>query len=174
MPSLLSSQCLCDNSCIWAQSHWGDNLEGTLFLWFHSYYDHFTSVRFEPLCVSWITYDHLYISAHFIIFMITYVLYPYVHMLVFLFFTLHLLFQTLWNFSWSHYSWDFVACEPIKYNEFQISGNKSYETPYIIPKSIILKKWKLVRIFIRITATSYLALSILIFLEALSMKKIDI
>ena len=45
--------------------------------------------------------------------------------LVFLFFTLPFLFQTLWNFNWTHFSWDFVACEIIKYNEYQISRNKS-------------------------------------------------
>ena len=48
--------------------------------------------------------------------------------LVFLFLTLHFLFQTLWNLSWLHSKWDFVAYGLIKYNGFQISGNKSYET----------------------------------------------
>ena len=28
---------------------------------------------------------------------------------------------------------DFVACVVIKYNEFQISGSKSDETPYLMP-----------------------------------------
>ena len=49
--------------------------------------------------------------------------------LVFLFLTLHFLFQTLWNLNWLHSKWDFVAYGVIKYNGFQISGNKSYETP---------------------------------------------
>ena len=50
-------------------------------------------------------------------------------LLVFLFLTLHFLFQTLWNLNWLHSKWDFVAYGVIKYNGFQISGNKSYETP---------------------------------------------
>ena len=53
--------------------------------------------------------------------------------LVFLFFTLPFLFQTIKNFNWHHSSWDFMACELIKYNGFQISGNRSYETHYLMP-----------------------------------------
>ena len=37
-------------------------------------------------------------------------------------------------------SWDFVGCALIKYNGFQISGNKSNETPYLMSQIIILKK----------------------------------
>ena len=43
------------------------------------------------------------------------------------------LFQTLWNFNSPHSSWGFMAYGLIKYNGFQISGNKSYETPYLMP-----------------------------------------
>ena len=48
-------------------------------------------------------------------------------MLAFLFFTL----SFSWNFNWPHSNWDFLAFGLIKYNGFQISGNKSYETPYL-------------------------------------------
>ena len=34
--------------------------------------------------------------------------------------------------SWPHFSWDFVHCEPIKYNGFQLSGDKSYKTSYLM------------------------------------------
>ena len=54
-------------------------------------------------------------------------------MLVFFFLTLPFLFQTLSNFNWPLSSWDFVASELIKYNEFQISGKKSYEISYLMP-----------------------------------------
>ena len=36
------------------------------------------------------------------------------------------------NFNWIHSNWDFVACGLIRYDRFQISGNKSYETPYLM------------------------------------------
>ena len=67
-------------------------------------------------------------------------------LLVFLFFTLSFLFQTLKNLNWLHFNWDFVACGLIKYKEFEIIENstKSYKTPYSFPYSIILKKQKLV------------------------------
>ena len=72
---LVSSQWLCGNSCTWwlmshtscaqvnelPQSHCGDNREGTFFSWLHIYFAHLASVRFWALCVSWITYDHIYI-----------------------------------------------------------------------------------------------------------------
>ena len=54
-------------------------------------------------------------------------------MLVFFFLTLPFLFQTLSNFNWPLSSWDFVTSELIKYNEFQISGKKSYEISYLMP-----------------------------------------
>ena len=44
------------------------------------------------------------------------------------------------NFIKFHSSWDFVASELIKCNGFQISAKKSYETPYLMPQSISLKK----------------------------------
>ena len=54
-------------------------------------------------------------------------------MIGFLFYTFSFLFQTLQNFNWPLSSWDFMACDLIKFNEFQISGNKSDETSYLIP-----------------------------------------
>ena len=54
-------------------------------------------------------------------------------MLVFFFFWIPFLFQTLWNFGWPRCSWNFVSCVLIKYNGFQISGNNSDETPYLMP-----------------------------------------
>ena len=72
-------------------------------------------------------------------------------MLVFLFFTLPFLFQTLWSPNWPHSSLDFVAYELIKFVGFQISRNKSYETPYSMLQSIVVKKQKLVTIFTRTT-----------------------
>ena len=54
-------------------------------------------------------------------------------MFAFLFFTLPFLFQALENFKWPNSNWDFVACVQTKYNAFQISGNKSEETPYLMP-----------------------------------------
>ena len=64
VPSWSSPQWRCGNSCTWAldvrfnrtsctqvhdlaQSHCGDNREGTLFSWLHRYYPHLASVRFE-------------------------------------------------------------------------------------------------------------------------------
>ena len=44
------------------------------------------------------------------------------------------------NFIKFHSSWDFVACELIKCNGFQISAKKSYEPPYLMPQSKRLKK----------------------------------
>ena len=51
----------------------------------------------------------------------------------FFFFTVPFLFETLLNLNWPQSNWHFVACELIKCNGFPISGNKSYETPYLMP-----------------------------------------
>ena len=45
-------------------------------------------------------------------------------MLVLIFFPFPFLFQDLWNFTWPHSSCDFMTCELIKSNEFQISSNR--------------------------------------------------
>ena len=75
VPSRLLPKWLCSYSCTWAhyvkcaqvhelrQSHCGDNLDGTWFLWLHIYYAHLALVRFEH-CVSWIIYDHLIIHIN--------------------------------------------------------------------------------------------------------------
>ena len=42
------------------QSHCGDNREDTLFSWLHIYLRSSCFCEFWVLCVSWITYDHLY------------------------------------------------------------------------------------------------------------------
>ena len=44
------------------------------------------------------------------------------------FFILNFLF-----FNWPNSNWNFMACGLIKYNGFSISGNKSNETPYLMP-----------------------------------------
>ena len=48
------------------QSHCGDNREGTLFAWFHIYYAHLASVRFEhSVCHgSLMTIYIIYIYTH--------------------------------------------------------------------------------------------------------------
>ena len=59
--------------------------------------------------------------------------------LVFLFYPLSILFQTLQNFTWPNSSCDFIACELIKYNGFQISYNNPDEIPCLLLEITILK-----------------------------------
>ena len=79
VPSRLSPQWLCGNSCTWAhdvrfscaqvhelpQSHCGDNREGTLFSWLHIYYAHLASVRFEhSVCRGSLMAAYIYTHTH--------------------------------------------------------------------------------------------------------------